>query len=84
MTRWQVERFCLLHQTDDVAVRSTAGTFTGRPVGVRFARAQRRQCLRLSEQPGVVREIPVEAILDLKATARARRSAGPARGPERV
>ncbi len=84
MTSWQVERFCLLHQTDDVAVQCGVGTFTGRPVGVRFARAQRRQCLRLSERPGVVREIPVEAILALTATARAgdgRPGSGRARWP---
>jgi hypothetical protein len=65
MTSWQVERFALLHQTEDVVVRSTIGAFTGRPAGVRFARGQRRQCLRLRERPGAIREIPVEAILGL-------------------
>lgn len=71
MTSWQVERFSLLHQTEDVAVQATLGTFTGRPAGVRFARSQRRQCLRLRERPGVVREIPVEAILGLAEVPKA-------------
>jgi hypothetical protein len=65
MTSWQVERFALLHQTDEVSVHSVLGTFTGRTAGVRFAPAQRRQCLRLRVRPGAVREIPVEAIVGL-------------------
>jgi hypothetical protein len=66
VTTWQAERFAIENQTDVIGVVSLHGKFSGLTGGVRFDPAQGRQCLRIVESPGVLRDIPVQAIRELR------------------